>query len=201
LPLPPLYAHRLGRAYGPDSSLQALERTLAAPVDGLETDCCLTADGELVLLHDPLFPVGTTLDGWAHERTGDEIRAARLRDAGGRPTDQRPLALDERSSTPSAPTGRMSSAQKRSRRRRLRPKEPAPNREVRRSHEPHSTPLVSRTVAAARIVWQRRMSGNVDKGRPHPSRARQGSAEPTWRASPLGLPVAGAGWTRAGRRP
>jgi glycerophosphoryl diester phosphodiesterase len=93
--LPPLYAHRLGRAYGPDSSLRALERTLAAPVEGLETDCCLTADGELVLLHDPLLAIGTTLDGWAHQRTAAEISAGRLRDAAGSPSDQRPLALDE----------------------------------------------------------------------------------------------------------
>jgi glycerophosphoryl diester phosphodiesterase len=93
--VPPLYAHRLGRAYGPDSSLQALARTLSGPVDGLETDCCLTADGELVLLHDPLLSIGTTLDGWARERPSAQIRAARLLDAAGRPTDQRPLALDE----------------------------------------------------------------------------------------------------------
>jgi hypothetical protein len=48
-----------------------------------------------VLLHDPLLPIGTTLDGWAHQRTAGEIRAGRLRDAAGRPTDQRPLGLDE----------------------------------------------------------------------------------------------------------
>ena len=51
--LPPLYAHRLGREPGPDSSRAALRATLAGPVDGLETDACLTADGRLVLLHDP----------------------------------------------------------------------------------------------------------------------------------------------------
>ena len=54
--LPPLYAHRLGRAYGPDSSAAALIGALTAGVDGLETDVCLTADGELVLLHDPVPP-------------------------------------------------------------------------------------------------------------------------------------------------
>jgi glycerophosphoryl diester phosphodiesterase len=48
---PALYAHRLGRAYGPDSSFAALTRALHEPVDGLETDCCVTAEGELVLLH------------------------------------------------------------------------------------------------------------------------------------------------------
>jgi hypothetical protein len=34
--VPALVAHRLGRAYGPDSSRAALERTLAGPVDGVE---------------------------------------------------------------------------------------------------------------------------------------------------------------------
>jgi glycerophosphoryl diester phosphodiesterase len=93
--LPDLYAHRLGRAYGPDSSESALREALAAPVSGLETDVCLTADGDLVLLHDPLLSIGTTLDGWAHQRTSAAICAARLRDPDGEPTDERPLLLDE----------------------------------------------------------------------------------------------------------
>lgn len=91
----PLYAHRLGRAYGPDSSAQALTGALAAGADGLETDVCLTADDELVLLHDPLLRLGTTLDGWAHQRSAAEIRAARLLDPSGKPTPESPLTLDE----------------------------------------------------------------------------------------------------------
>jgi glycerophosphoryl diester phosphodiesterase len=93
--LPPLYAHRLGRAYGPDSSRAALARALREPLEGLETDCCLTADGELVLLHDPLLDLGTTLSGWAHERSAAEIRAGRLRHRDGTPSDERPLLLEE----------------------------------------------------------------------------------------------------------
>ena len=92
---PALYAHRLGRAYGPDSSGAALTRALQRPLDGLETDCCLTADGELVLLHDPLLEVGTTVSGWAHERTAAQIRAARLRHRDGSPSEERPLLLEE----------------------------------------------------------------------------------------------------------
>jgi glycerophosphoryl diester phosphodiesterase len=92
---PGLYAHRLGRAYGPDSSAAALTRALQGPLDGLETDCCLTADGELVLLHDPLLEVATTLSGWAHERPAAQIRAGRLRHRDGTPSDERPLLLDE----------------------------------------------------------------------------------------------------------
>lgn len=88
-----LYAHRLGRAYGPDSSARALEGALAAGVDGLETDVCLTADDELVLLHDSWLPSCTDLDGWAHERASAELVGARLRDAEGNPTDESPLFL------------------------------------------------------------------------------------------------------------
>jgi len=93
--LPALFAHRLGCAYGPDSSLAALTRALRQPLDGLETDCCLTADGELVLLHDPLLDLGTTVSGWAHQRTAAEIRAGWLRHRDGTPSDERPLLLDE----------------------------------------------------------------------------------------------------------
>lgn len=93
--IPALYAHRLGRAYGPDSSATALAGSLEAGVDGLETDVCLTADGELVLLHDPLLTLGTTLDGWAHERGAGEILSSRLLDRDRGPTAERPLTLDE----------------------------------------------------------------------------------------------------------
>jgi glycerophosphoryl diester phosphodiesterase len=93
--VPPLYAHRLGRAYGPDSSWPALARSLAGGVLGLETDVCLTADGRLALLHEPYLPLGTTLDGWAHERTADEIAAGRILDGAGRATGHCPLLLDD----------------------------------------------------------------------------------------------------------
>jgi glycerophosphoryl diester phosphodiesterase len=92
---PPFYAHRLGRAYGPDSSAKALAGALAAGVEGLETDVCLTADGELVLLHDPLLSLGTTLNGWAHERTAAAIVQARILDRERVPTAEPPLTLDE----------------------------------------------------------------------------------------------------------
>ena len=85
----PLYAHRLGRAYGTDNSRTALAGALAADADGLETDVCLTADGGLVLLHDPWLPSGTDLEGWAHERTAAELRRARL--SGG----EAPLFVDD----------------------------------------------------------------------------------------------------------
>ncbi len=93
--LPPLFAHRLGRHYGPDSSAAALEHSLGGPVEGLETDLCLTADGGLVLLHDPLLALGTTLEGWAHQRSVAEIRSAWIRDSAGEPTAEHPLELED----------------------------------------------------------------------------------------------------------
>jgi hypothetical protein len=48
-----------------------------------------------VLLHDPLLDLGTTLPGWAHHRTAAEIRAGRLRNRDGTPSDERRLVLDE----------------------------------------------------------------------------------------------------------
>jgi glycerophosphoryl diester phosphodiesterase len=92
---PPLYAHRLGRAYGPDSSAAALRGALAAGVDGLETDICLTADGALVLLHDPYLPLGTDLEGFVHERSARDLRRARLRDRTGRLSAETPLFLED----------------------------------------------------------------------------------------------------------
>jgi glycerophosphoryl diester phosphodiesterase len=93
--LPHLYAHRLGREPGPDSSRAALRATLAGPVDGLETDACLTADGQLVLLHDPWLSCSTTLRGWAHQTGWDELRRARLRGPDATPSDESPMLLEE----------------------------------------------------------------------------------------------------------
>ncbi|HVS29280.1 MAG TPA: glycerophosphodiester phosphodiesterase [Solirubrobacteraceae bacterium] len=93
--LPPLYAHRLGGEPGPDSSRAALQATLAGPVDGLETDACLTADGRLVLLHEPWLSGTTTLRGWAHQTVWSDLRRARLRDRDGAPTNEPPMLLEE----------------------------------------------------------------------------------------------------------
>jgi glycerophosphoryl diester phosphodiesterase len=93
--LPPLYAHRLGRDGGPDNSRAALRRTLSEPVDGLETDVCLTADGRAVLLHEPWLSTATDLDGWAHQTPWSRLRHARLRDRAGVCGDETPMLLEE----------------------------------------------------------------------------------------------------------
>ena len=92
----PLIAHRCGRAYGPDSSRQALRAALTGGrLCGVETDLCLTRDGALACLHDPYLPVGTTLTGWAHERRAADLLAGRLLDREGQATTERPLLVDE----------------------------------------------------------------------------------------------------------
>jgi glycerophosphoryl diester phosphodiesterase len=92
---PPLYAHRLGRDPGPDSSRAALTATLEGAVDGLGTDACLTADRRLVLLHDPWLSIATTSYGWAHQTRWSELRNSRLRDRHGAATDETPMLLEE----------------------------------------------------------------------------------------------------------
>jgi glycerophosphoryl diester phosphodiesterase len=93
--MPPLYAHRLGRDAGPDSSRAALSATLRDPVDGLETDVCLTADRRLVLLHDPWLSGATTSHGWAHQTVWSDLSNARLRDRHGAVTRETPMLLEE----------------------------------------------------------------------------------------------------------
>jgi glycerophosphoryl diester phosphodiesterase len=89
-----VYAHRLGGRYGPESSKAALERSLSGPVDGVEADVVLTADGEVVACHDPLLEISTAdLEGWAHEHDATALLLARLLDERGDPSDQRPLSL------------------------------------------------------------------------------------------------------------
>jgi glycerophosphoryl diester phosphodiesterase len=72
-----------------------LAATLAGPVDGLETDVCLTADRRLVLLHDPWLSNGTTLGGWAHQTPWSDLRNCRLRDRHGEVTDETPMLVEE----------------------------------------------------------------------------------------------------------
>jgi glycerophosphoryl diester phosphodiesterase len=91
----PIYAHRLGPAYGPESSRAALEGSLERGVDGLETDVVLSADDEVFALHDPILSVSTDSKGWAHEATAAELREARIRDQAGQPSDQHPMLLQE----------------------------------------------------------------------------------------------------------
>jgi glycerophosphoryl diester phosphodiesterase len=89
----PVYGHRFGGEYGPESSRPVLEKSLAHGVDGLECDIILSGDDEIFALHDPDLALSTNLDGWAKARTADEIDEACIRGPNGEVSDQHPLRL------------------------------------------------------------------------------------------------------------
>ncbi|MBU1671297.1 MAG: glycerophosphodiester phosphodiesterase [Actinobacteria bacterium] len=48
-----VYSHRGGRGFGVDNTLEAMEAAASAGVLAIETDVHATADGELLISHDP----------------------------------------------------------------------------------------------------------------------------------------------------
>jgi glycerophosphoryl diester phosphodiesterase len=89
----PVYAHRFGSEYGPESSRAALDKSLAQGVDGLECDIILSGDDEVFALHDPDLALSTGLTGWARDHTAEEIDEACIRGQKGEISDQHPLRL------------------------------------------------------------------------------------------------------------
>jgi glycerophosphoryl diester phosphodiesterase len=89
----PVYGHRFGGEYGPESSRAALEKSLAQGVAGLECDIILSRDDEVFALHDPDLALCTNLEGWAHDHDADEIDEAFIRDQKAEISDQHPLRL------------------------------------------------------------------------------------------------------------
>ena len=89
----PVYAHRFGSDYGPESSRAALEESLCRRVDGLECDVILSADDEVFALHDPGLSLSTNLEGWAQDHTADEIDQGFIRGQTGDVSDEHPLRL------------------------------------------------------------------------------------------------------------
>lgn len=62
-------AHRGGRGFGTDNTLEAMEKAVRAGVRAMETDVRATEDGELVICHDPVI--------WNHiisRTTSEELR-------------------------------------------------------------------------------------------------------------------------------
>lgn len=89
----PIYAHRFGSAYGPESSRRALEGALEHEVEGLESDVVLTRDDRVLALHDPILSYSTDLSGWAHQHDAAELVEAHLVGGDGKPSDQHPMTL------------------------------------------------------------------------------------------------------------
>jgi glycerophosphoryl diester phosphodiesterase len=78
-PAPLIAAHRGGAGLWPENSLQGFRSSLGLGVDVLELDLHLTADGEVVVIHDPTLDRTTTGAGAVRGATLAELRALRLR--------------------------------------------------------------------------------------------------------------------------
>ena len=68
----PVFGHRGNSAHAPENTVQAFEEAIALGVDGLEFDVRATADGQIVVFHDPV--VDRTTDG------GGAVAGMRLAD-------------------------------------------------------------------------------------------------------------------------
>jgi glycerophosphoryl diester phosphodiesterase len=85
---PLVAAHRGGAGPWPENSLPAFRDAMGLGVDFLETDVHLTADGEVVVLHDPTLDRTTTGTGPVGERRLAELATLRLRAPDGTATDE-----------------------------------------------------------------------------------------------------------------
>ncbi len=70
---PQVFAHRGGRALGPENTIEAFERGLRAGADGLELDVRLSADGQPVVIHDATLDRTTDAVGPVRRRTAAEL--------------------------------------------------------------------------------------------------------------------------------
>jgi glycerophosphoryl diester phosphodiesterase len=83
---PLIFAHRGGCALGPENTLMAFDRGLAAGADGLELDVHLSADGILVVHHDETLDRTTSGAGPIAARTAAELGRLDAGDGAGIPT-------------------------------------------------------------------------------------------------------------------
>ena len=72
---PLVFAHRGGRALGPENTIPAFDLGMASGADGLELDVHLSADGRVVVCHDPTLDRTTDSAGPVAERTAAELAA------------------------------------------------------------------------------------------------------------------------------
>ena len=93
---PPLVAaHRGGALLWPENSLLAYRNALALGADYLETDVHLTADGHLIVLHDPTLERTTTGRGAVRDASLADLGEVRLKAADGTVTAERIPTLSE----------------------------------------------------------------------------------------------------------
>ena len=72
---PIISAHRGGAAYAPENTLPAFRNAVRLGVDQLEMDTQLTADNQLIILHDDTLDRTTQCSGAVNAKSLDEVRA------------------------------------------------------------------------------------------------------------------------------
>ena len=92
---PMVAAHRGGALLWPENSLLAYRNALGLGVDFLETDVHLTADGEVVVLHDPTLDRTTTAQGAVRDVKLADLVGVRLKAADGIATSEHVPTLRE----------------------------------------------------------------------------------------------------------
>jgi glycerophosphoryl diester phosphodiesterase len=73
-----LIGHRGGAALGPENTIAAIEAGVAAGADGVEVDVRISADGAVVLMHDPDVARTTSGGGRVADLTLEALRALRV---------------------------------------------------------------------------------------------------------------------------
>jgi glycerophosphoryl diester phosphodiesterase len=74
LPQPIIFAHRGASAYAPENTLASFELALAQNADAIELDVKLSADGQAIVIHDPMVDRTTGSHGRVKDLPLRELR-------------------------------------------------------------------------------------------------------------------------------
>lgn len=74
LPQPAIFAHRGASAYAPENTLAAFKLAVEQNADAIELDAKLTADGQVVVIHDQTVDRTTNGSGWVGKMTLAQLR-------------------------------------------------------------------------------------------------------------------------------
>jgi glycerophosphoryl diester phosphodiesterase len=97
----PVVGHRGNAAHAPENTLESFRQAVEIGVDALELDVHLSADGHVVVIHDPTLDRTTDASGRVDRLSLAEIRKA---DAGARFTKDRGITRPWRGQGISVPT-------------------------------------------------------------------------------------------------
>jgi glycerophosphoryl diester phosphodiesterase len=75
LPQPVIFAHRGASAHAPENTLAAFELALSHGADGIELDAKLSADGSVIVIHDPTVDRTTNGTGKVKDLTLADLRS------------------------------------------------------------------------------------------------------------------------------